>query len=199
MKRCPRSASAVPCETSARSFWGELPRTVPLGYRSTASNATRRTAATHVWDKTGQTRDEGRSEAKKSVRAGRRAHIACLRDAAEADLIQTAGVEDPEVADSARLQSIFTRLIGECRLEELDTSMRRATDWSGFRRIAELRHLSNDRSWMHCLHAAHGPVLEPDEYIDALRIRLGFPFAAKNSECPSCGGVLDRRGIHAQS
>ena len=134
-----------------------------------------------------------------SVRAGRRAHTACLRDAAEADLIQTTGVEDPEVADSARLQSIFTRLIGERRLGVLDTSMRRATDWSGFRRIAELRHLSNDRSWMHCLHAAHGPVLEPDEYIDALRIRLGFPFAAKNSECPSCGGVLDRRGIHAQS
>ena len=52
---------------------------------------------------------------------------------------------------------------------------------------------------MHCLHAAHGPVLEPDEYIDALRIRLGLPFAAKNSECPCCGGVLDRRGIHAQS
>ena len=42
-------------------------------------------------------------------------------------------------------------------------------------------------------------MLEPDEYIDALRIRLGFPFAAENSECPSCGGVLDRRGIHAQS
>ena len=59
-----------------------------------------------------------------SVRAGRRAHTACLRDAAEADLIQPAGVEDPKVADSARLQTMFTRLIGEGRLEELATSMR---------------------------------------------------------------------------
>ena len=53
----PGSSAAVPCQTSARSFWGELPHLRSPWISGIASNATRRTAATHVWAKTGQTRD----------------------------------------------------------------------------------------------------------------------------------------------
>ena len=52
---------------------------------------------------------------------------------------------------------------------------------------------------MDCLHAAHGPVLDADTYVDALRVRLGAGFLPDDVPCALCGEVLDRRCVHAQT
>ena len=133
-----------------------------------------------------------------ALRSGQRLPGPTLADVAEAQLIQPAGVDDPEAADAPQLQGIFCRLWGEARWEELDVAMRRSDDWPGLRRMSALRHPFTDHSWMGCLHPVHGPALAADEYVDALSVRLGLPFLAQDGECPSCGGVLDRFGVHAQ-
>ena len=60
-------------------------------------------------------------------------------------------------------------------------------------------HPSTDHAWLNCLHAAHGPVLSADAYVDSLLLRLGVPFIPDDIECPQCGEILDRRCVHAQT
>ena len=134
-----------------------------------------------------------------ALRSGQSVRATSLVDDAQAWLVHPSGVEDPEAADRSRLQGVLSRLQGEPRLEALDDRLRAASDWPGLRRLRELRDPSTDHSWMNCLHAAHGPVLDADSYVDALRVRFGVPFLPDDAECALCGGLLDRRCVHPQT
>ena len=67
------------------------------------------------------------------------------------------------------------------------------------RRIRELRSNDTDHAWMFSVNSIHGPVLPPDIYTTAMRIRLGATLLDDDIVCEQCGQrVLDAQCYHAQ-
>ncbi len=171
-----------------------------------ALDSARRTLLAQVGDARRATVDDAIAQAEaaaaerfSAVRSGRRAPTATLAAEAEASLVHPAGAGDPEADAQSRLQGSLSLVLGESRLEALDAALRADADWAGLRRMQELRHPSTDHSWMTCLHAAHGPVLGADRYVDSMRLRLGVPFIPDGVACTLCGEALDRCGVHSQT
>ena len=71
-------------------------------------------------------------------------------------------------------------------------------DIAGVHRLEELQHKENDHSWLWALSKHKGPVLQPQEYVEALRIRLGCAGPSNPVPCHLCGeSMLDSAGAHA--
>ena len=70
-------------------------------------------------------------------------------------------------------------------------------DWSGVRLLDDLRDPGTDHSWMWVLCSATGDFVRADEFVTAVRLRLGAPILDEPAECACCGGVLDRQCRHA--
>ena len=67
------------------------------------------------------------------------------------------------------------------------------------RRIRELRSSEVDHTWMFSVNTFYGPVLTPDDYATAQRIRLGAKLLDDDIVCAQCGRrVLDTQCYHAQ-
>ena len=65
------------------------------------------------------------------------------------------------------------------------------------RRLQELAADDVCHSWMWALTDKHGPVMAQDEYIDAIRLRIGAAGPVDPCECKLCGKVMDSSGSHA--
>ena len=63
--------------------------------------------------------------------------------------------------------------------------------------VFDLRHDSNDHSWLWSLNPAEGAIVPRRDYIDAVRIRIGAPLIAGRSECACCGKSLEPDCLHA--
>ena len=55
-----------------------------------------------------------------------------------------------------------------------------------------------DRTWMWRLNPHHGAVMEPEEYVDSVRLRLGCAGPCEPAPCAACqNGSLDTGAAHA--
>ena len=94
-------------------------------------------------------------------------------------------------------RKIFTAIDVRSRGQIL-ANLRSEGDASGERRLRELRHKDNDHTWMWALSKHKGHVLQPEEYVEAIRIRLGVAGPSDPVPCHLCGGTfLDSAGAHA--
>ena len=71
----------------------------------------------------------------------------------------------------------------------------RATD---LRRIDDLNHKENYHTWLWSLSPYRGPVLDPPDHIEAIRIRLGIAGPTEPTPCHLCGkDTIDSNASHA--
>jgi hypothetical protein len=65
------------------------------------------------------------------------------------------------------------------------------------RRLRELRDPSVNHEWLHHLDKAVGRVMDDDDYIDAVRLRLGARVHPEPFVCPECGSLSDTFACHS--
>ena len=65
-------------------------------------------------------------------------------------------------------------------------------------RLQELGDAEVDHTWMWRLNPHHGAVMEPEEYVDSVRLRLGCAGPCELVPCAACqNGSLDTGAAHA--
>ena len=70
--------------------------------------------------------------------------------------------------------------------------------WEDVRRLKELGDPTVNADWMWRLTKEHGPVVEAEMYVEAVRARLGADIVEEAMVCRSCGtAILDKQGYHA--
>ena len=70
--------------------------------------------------------------------------------------------------------------------------------WRAHARLLELGDAEVDRTWMWRLNRHHGAVLEAEEYVDSVRLRLGCTGPCELVPCAACqSGPLDAGAAHA--
>ncbi len=118
-------------------------------------------------------------------------------------LVLDAGEEDPEHPTQVGgrtgpgLQAEFTAIVDKCIIEGLSQEMQSAEQHPDARRIAEVSDSGCNHEWLWALSPQHGPVLQEDEFVEAVRLRLGAGGPEEPVQCRLCGGVLDSAGSHA--
>jgi len=99
---------------------------------------------------------------------------------------------------AGNLQSRLCALVDAERLDDLADAFAATRDFSGARRVRELRDpsVNHDRLW--AFNPSHGACLGPDEFVLAVRLRIGAPILAEPVTCPRCkAGRLDTCCVHA--
>ena len=85
-----------------------------------------------------------------------------------------------------------------CRANLLADLLQIREDWSGSRRLSEVRDDTVSHDWLWSLNPCHGPIVPPGEYLAALRLRLGAPTIDIPVLCKRCGREdLDKVCTHA--
>ena len=80
----------------------------------------------------------------------------------------------------------------------MERRLEQAEHWDGLRRLNDLRDQTCSHDWLYALNPAHGVTLAPEDFLEAVRIRLGAPLMHEPCICASCGeAVLDTFGSHA--
>ena len=74
---------------------------------------------------------------------------------------------------------------------------RAAGRWEDGLRLADVQSEFTDHTWLWSLCSAHGPVLEPGDYADAVRIRLGADMVEAGVPCQRCGALIRGSAAHA--
>ena len=96
------------------------------------------------------------------------------------------------------IQKALFRITDARRNALIRHSMLRRGDLPGVRRLDELQHAECDHTWMWTLSRHKGKPLAPDDFIDALRIRLGIAGPCELLPCELCGAeLMDAAGAHA--
>ena len=88
-------------------------------------------------------------------------------------LIALAG--GPDGAETNILQRALSRIVDAIVLLTLSHSLERKEEWTHVRRLHELRDKRTSHEWRSCINSVHGPLLEPDLLLTALKIRVGTP------------------------
>jgi len=117
-------------------------------------------------------------------------------------LVLAAGEEDPESPDNGGrtgpgLQAQFTKLVDVCVEHGLEAEHTAAESHPDVRRLQELADKGCNHDWLWSLCANHGPTLLPDQFVEAVRLRLGAGGPEEPVPCRMCGAVLDSAGSHA--
>jgi hypothetical protein len=96
------------------------------------------------------------------------------------------------------IQRKLSLLLDRFKLDTLMEELADAGEEEDLRRLEDLRDTHQDHSWQFSLNPATDIVLPEDEWLTAVRLRLGCSVVHSESLCASCGEcVLDRRGYHA--
>ena len=117
-------------------------------------------------------------------------------------LVLEAGEEDPERPDASGrsgpgLQGQFQAIIDECIREGLYAEHRSSESWGDINRLTELSHRHCNHDWLWRLNPNHGPMLHGEDYVQALRIRLGAGGPDEPVPCRLCKrGTLDHTATH---
>ena len=110
-------------------------------------------------------------------------------------------VEHPTGAQHGRgqrIQHVITSYCDEGLREGLRQHYATAGDGVAIRRLDELTDPDVDHSWLWHVSKHHGPVLADDEFVEAVRVRLGAAGPTEPVPCARCGRVLlDSAGSHA--
>lgn len=121
-----------------------------------------------------------------------------------AGLVPEAGTEDPEHpaspqgAGATRLQRQLTRLMDACAARGLLQRARSSGDWEREWLLAELTSPHVNHEWMWRIDPNKGSALSADDYMAAVRIRLGAGGPTEAVPCACCGdALLGPSGLHA--
>ena len=105
-----------------------------------------------------------------------------------------AGAEDPESginsegsAGAPGLQRRLTSLLVSERVDRLCADLLEGQQWSAARRTRELRDPGVNHDWLWGLKRAHGTCMPLEEYLAAVRLRLGAHFVDDPVVCGWCG------------
>ena len=111
-------------------------------------------------------------------------------------LIAPAACVDSEEIDT--LQGALSAIVDRDVFNKLCTIYSEHSSQYDVNRLTELCDESTSHDWVCCINSVHGPVIEPDLYLIALKLRIGAPFFSRPFECPKCGTKdMDCNGFHA--
>ena len=115
-------------------------------------------------------------------------------------IVAEAGTEDPEHSRTIavpRLQRRLSAVMDEHRAALL--AERAVLEGRGhdFRRIKDISDPTVSHDWLWSLAPTSSQTLEPDVYVDAVRLRLGAACAPSDARCQVCGSRARIDGTHA--
>ena len=120
---------------------------------------------------------------------------------AGAHLVTLAGAEDdehPMKDPRGRLQHELLKVVDEHSLGPLVAKFRQTGLKNDLNRLEELSHESVSHDWLWSTSDTPEGGLEPDEFIAAVRVRLGAQHAEEPQLCQACGShILDPKCTHA--
>jgi hypothetical protein len=106
--------------------------------------------------------------------------------------------EHPAGAMRQRTQHLITSYTDKCLREGLCQQYAAAGNRAAINRLEELKDPGIDHTWLWHVSKHHGPVLAEDEFVEAVRIRLGAAGPTDPVPCARCGTeLLDSSGSHA--
>ncbi len=121
-----------------------------------------------------------------------------------AGLIGAVGTEDAEHPLRAtqfsplRLQRDLTRFADKCAAQGLVDKCRAEERWGDLHRLSDLSDKDASHEWLWVIHPHKAQKLEPEEYVAAVRLRLGCGGPADPTICGNCGvATLTCSGDHA--
>jgi hypothetical protein len=94
------------------------------------------------------------------------------------------------------IQSKLTTFTDECIYEGLHAFHREAEAWTDIQRLDDLADANVRHGWLWALNDKHGPTLKTDEYVEAVRLRLGSAGPTEPTTCSICGKLADTAGAH---
>ena len=118
-------------------------------------------------------------------------------------LVVEADEEDPEHPDAAGrtgtgLQAQFAGIVDACLSEGLRAEHTTAESIPDLHHLDALGHKQCNHDWLWALSPNHRPTLQNDEFVEAVRLRLGAAGPEEPVPCRICkNGVLDTSGSHA--
>ena len=99
---------------------------------------------------------------------------------------------------SLHIQQLIMRRVDARKVAAVRESMDASSDESGLRRLDELQHEDQDHTWMWALSPHRGPVMDSEDYVEAIRLRLGVAGPVDAIPCALCGVVpMEPSGAHA--
>ena len=102
------------------------------------------------------------------------------------------------VSLGVHVQKLIVRRIDERKVAAVRRSMDTSCDVAGLRRLDELQHKEQDHTWLWALSPHRGPVIDDEDYMEAVRLRLGIAGPIDVVPCALCGeGLMDNSGAHA--
>jgi hypothetical protein len=114
------------------------------------------------------------------------------------------GSQDPEHPGSVstgsplHLQQLLTRVADKCAAQGLVEKFTAEQRWDDVHRLGDLAEPDANHEWLWALHADKGKRLEADQYVAAVRLRLGCAGPAEPALCGNCGvHLLGCSGGHA--
>ena len=106
--------------------------------------------------------------------------------------------EHPAGAARQRTQHLITSYTDKCLREGLAQQYTAAGNRAAINRLEELQDPGIDHTWLWHVSKHHGPVLAEDEFVEAVRVRLGAAGPTDPVPCARCGTeLLDSSGSHA--
>ncbi len=121
-----------------------------------------------------------------------------------AGLVPEAGTVDPEHpaspagAGALRLQRQLTRIMDACVARGLLQRARQAEDREREWLLKELASQHVNHEWLWRIDPNKGPALAPDDYVAAVRLRLGAGGRSESVPCACCSSaLLAPSGLHA--
>ena len=123
---------------------------------------------------------------------------------ASAGLVQDAGEEDVEHPFATnlrtpRVQRALSRIVDGVSAQGVKEHYEQLEEFFDVARLEDLQHIETDHCWLWSLCAQQGVVVEDrDEFVEAVRVRLGAGGLLASTLCSCCGHrALDRAGAHA--
>jgi hypothetical protein len=119
-------------------------------------------------------------------------------EAARHDIGEDDDSDAARPASSIWIQKKLSALVDGTRAAQLAEKCEAADMIEDALRLADLRDKHQEHSWMWALNPATGPVLPQEDWLRAMRLRLGCTQLSSEVLCASCGRrVLDKPAYHA--
>jgi len=96
-----------------------------------------------------------------------------------------------------RVQAIVTNDLDANVRDSMRKHLEDSENHPATRRLDELSHKDVTHSWLWHLSKHRGPVLSNEEFLEAVRIRLGCAGPTEPVPCSRCGALLDCAASHA--
>ena len=120
------------------------------------------------------------------------------------EVVGSVGSQDPEHPGSVpassplHLQRLLTRVADQCAAQGLMGKFAAEERWDDVHRLSDLAEPAANHEWLWALHANKAKRLEADEYVGAVRLRLGCAGPAEPALCGNCGvHIIGCNGAHA--